>query len=244
MKMQKKAHTNKATVFLFLCGMGIMVISFIASCGKGPNAAPSSANIQFQVLNLSPDLLPVNLFIGVDKQNTNAFTYSVASGYFSLKTIDTPIQIRSTYASVSTTNIISLDSILKPNFKYSLFITGFRADNSIKSIFTVDNAPISTVGRGKIRFVNASPGANGNGLDITANGTMAFKNQQYTKVSDFIEIPPGTYDFKIMPTGTATVISDLPNVSILDGKVYTLYSYGVYGGADSVKFSSAVLSNK
>jgi hypothetical protein len=242
--MQQTTHRNKATGFLFLCGMGIMLLSFIASCGKGPNAAPSSANIQFQVLNLSPDLLAVDLYIGLNKQNTNSFNYPIASGYFSLKTIDTPLQIRSNFAAISTTNIITLDSVLKPNTKYSLFITGSRISNTIKPIFTVDVTTPATIGRGKIRFVNASPGANGNGLDITANGSVAFTNIQYTKVSDFIEVPPGTYDFKIMPTGTSTVIYDLPNVSILDGKVFTLYSYGIYGGADSVKFTSAVLSNK
>jgi len=228
-------------VFLFLCSIGIMIISFIASCGKGPNAAPSSANIQFQVVNLSPDLLPVNLYISFNKQNTNPFSYPIASGYFSLKNIDTPIQVRSATLALSAINIISLNNVLKSNIKYTLFITGLRADTIIP-ILTVDTASLPGIGRGKIRFVNVSPGSGG--LDITANGSPAFKNQLYTKVSPFIEIPPGTYDFKIMPTGTSTVISDMPNISVQDGKIYTLYSYGIYGGADSVKFSSAVISNK
>ncbi len=237
------AERNKAMVFLFLCSVGIMVISFIASCGKSGNTAPVGSNVQMQVINLSPDLLAVNLWVSYVKQNKTPYTYPAPSGYFTLGNIDTPIQVRSYFASVSTTNLLSLNNVLKSNLKYTLFITGLRADSSVTPIFTVDTAASPTVGRGKIRFVNASPRSNG--LDITANGTLAFTNQTYKNISKFIEIPPGNYDFKIMPTGTtANILADMPGVTILDGKIYTLYCYGVAGGADSVAFSAGILSNK
>ncbi len=234
---------NKAIVFLFLCGVGIMVITFIVSCGKSGNTAPAGSNVQMQVINLSPDLLAVNLWVSYVKQNKTPYTYPSPSGYFTLGNIDTPIQIRSYFASVSTTNLVSLNKVLKPNLKYTLFITGLRADSSITSIFTVDTAAAPAVGRGKIRFVNASP--HSNPLDITANGTLAFTNQVYKNISKFIEIPPGNYDFKIMPTGTTTnILADMPGVTISDGKIYTLYCHGISGGADSVAFSAGILSNK
>jgi len=237
------AERNKAMVFLFLCSVGIMVIPFMASCGKSGNTAPVGSNVQMQVINLSSDLLAVNLWVSYVKQNRTPYTYPTPSGYFTLGNIDTPIQIRSYFASVSTTNLVSLNTVLKPNLKYTLFITGLRADSSITSIFTVDTATAPTVGRGKIRFVNASPRSNP--LDITANGTLAFSNQMYTKVSKFIEIPPGNYDFKIMKTGTTTnILADMSGVTILDGKIYTIYCHGVSGGADSVAFSAGILSNK
>jgi hypothetical protein len=239
--MQKMVDKNKVMVFLALCCMGIMVIPFIASCGKS-TTAPASANIQMQVINLSPDLQPVDLYVNYIKQNTTSYSYPTPSGYFSLTRIDTPIQVRSYLASVSTTNLFSIDTVLKTNFKYTLFITGLRANATVVPIFTIDTANNPTVGRGKIRFVNASPGSSG--LDITANGTIAFINQKYKMVSKFIEIPPGNYDFKIMPTGTATVISDLANVVVQDGKVYTLYCHGIANGADSVAFGSGILSNR
>ena len=237
------AKRNKTIVFLFLCSAGIMVITFIASCGKSGNTAPSGSNVQMQVINLSPDLLAVNLWVSYVKQNRIPYTYPNPSGYFTLGNIDTPIQIRSYFASVSTTNLISLNTILKPNLKYTLFVTGLRADSSVTSIFTVDTAAAPTIGRGKIRFVNASPRSNA--LDITANGTLAFINQIYKKPSKFIEVPPGNYDFKIMQTGTtANILADMPGVTVLDGKIYTLYCYGVSGGADSVAFHAGILSNK
>jgi hypothetical protein len=238
----KIADKGSRGTILFLCCISTMVIPFIVSCGKSAAVAASS-NIQMQVLNLSPDALPVNLWIGYIKQNNSPYTYPFPSGYFSLSKIDTPIQLRSYYASVSTVNLISISTPLKSNLKYTLFLTGSRADSTLTPIFTVDTAAVSTVGRGKIRFVNAS--YKSNGLDITANGVLAFTNQTYKNVSKFIEIPPGIYDFKVMPTGTtANVLSDLPNVTVNDGKLYTLYSYGIVGRIDSAAFGTGILANK
>lgn len=236
------ADKSKVMIFLFLCSVGIMIIPFIASCGKAGEVSAAGSNIQMQVINLSPDLLPVNLYVGYIRQTTNSFSYPTPSGYFSLTNIDTPIQIKSYSSAVSTEVLLSLNTALKPNLKYTLFITGLRANKSVTSIFTVDTTVTSVVGRGKVRFVNASP--NSSALDITANNVMAFANQPYKNVSKFIDVPPGTYEFKIMPSGTNTVISDLPNITIADGKIYTLYCRGITNGADSVAFGAGVLSNK
>jgi hypothetical protein len=239
-------NKNKAMVFLALCFAGIMVVPFIASCGKSGGVSPSTSRITMQVVNLGPDLQPINLWIGFEKQNQYPFSYPNASGYFSLTNIDTPIQIRSASQLVSTTNLIVRKDILKPNLRYTLFVTGLRSDSAaagrVTSIFTVDTTSNPNPGRGKIRFVNASPRSSS--FDITANDALAFSNVAYTKVTEFIEIPPGNYEFKIMPNKSTTVISSLRGVTILDGKIYTLYCRGVAGGADSVAFGAGIISNR
>lgn len=233
---------QKGITWLFACFAGLLLISAIISCGKTNNAIPVGANIQFQVVNLSPDLRPVNLWVGFLKRNV-AYSYPTPSGYFSMASVDTPLQIRSALANVSTTNLVSIDTLLRANTKYTLFITGFRADSTITSIFTIDTSSTSTPGRGKIRFVNASPRSVG--LDVTANGTIAFTNRGYKSVSRFIEMAPGSYEFKISPTGTpANVLKSLPQVSIQDGKLYTIYSYGIAGQVDSAGFGAGVIANK
>jgi hypothetical protein len=237
-----KKDIKSLLFFLFMCCVGLLIIPFVSSCGKSNSTSPAGSNIQFQVVNLSPDVLPVNLWVGFTRQNSISYSYPAPSGYFSLTKIDTPIQLRSNFASVSSTNLVSLDVLLQRNVKYTLFLTGFRADSSLVPIFTVDTASNATVGRGKIRFINASPRSAG--VDVTANGTIAFSNQLYKGVSKFIEIPPGTYEFKVLPTGSTNVIADLTSISILDGKVYTLYCYGVSGGVDSVAFNANIINNK
>jgi len=236
-------------VFVFSCCAGIMILSFITSCGKNNgNISPTLSKIQFQVANLSPDLQPVYLYIGTIKQNNNSyFTYPNPSGYFSLNTIGSPIQIRSANAQASTVNIFSIDTvIMHAYFKYTLFVTGLKADssssNKVSYIFTVDTAGPPPAGRGKIRFVNASPRSAP--VDVYANDKVAFQNQGYKNVSPYILLPPGNYDFKVTPVGQSTVINTLPRFTIVDGKVYTMYCRGVANGADSVAFGTGMIINR
>jgi len=232
----------KGVAYLFACFAGLFLVSGIISCGKANNVIPVGANIQFQVVNLSPDLRPINLYVGFNKRNA-AYSYPTPSGYFSMASVDTPLQIRSALTTVSTANLISLDTILKANTRYTLFVTGLRADSTITGIFTIDTSSTSTPGRGKVRFINASPRSTG--LDVTANGTPAFTNRTYKTVSKFIEMAPGSYDFKITPNGApANVLKTLPQVSVQDGKLYTIYSYGIVGRVDSAAFGAGVIANK
>lgn len=231
-------------VFVFSCCAGIMILSFITSCGKTNGVSPATSKIQFQVVNLSPDLHPVSLYVDNIIQNNRAyFTYPTPSGYFSLANTIPPIQIRSAVSQSSTVNIISLDTVtLHAYFKYTLFVIGINADNTIGSIFTVDTAAPPPAGRGKLRFVNASPRSAP--VDVYANDKVAFQNQAYKKVSPYILLPPGNYDLKVTPTGQSTVISTLPKFTIADGKVYTMYCRGVANGADSVAFGTGIIINR
>jgi hypothetical protein len=232
----------KGLTWLFACFAGLLLASGMLSCGKANTVIPVGANIQFQVVNLSPDLRPINLWVGFIKRNI-PYSYPTPSGYFSMASVDTPLQIRSALANVSTANLVSLDTLLKANTKYTLFVTGLRADSTITGIFTTDTSSTSTAGRGKIRFINASPRSAG--LDVTANGSTAFTNRGYKSVSKFIEIAPGSYEFKITPNGaSANVLKTLPQVSIQDGKLYTIYSYGMVGRVDSAAFGAGVIANK
>lgn len=238
-------NKNKFMVFMFLCCAGIMTISFITSCGKNNNGnvSPATSHIQFQVVNLSPDLHPVNLYIGSYQQGNNSYSYPSPSGYFSITNTSPPIQIRSAVSTESAVNILSIDTlIMHPYFKYSLFITGLKSENTVTSFLTIDTAAPPTAGRGKIRFVNASP--HSTSFDVSANDIIAFKDQKYKNVSRYISMPPGNYNFKVMPAGQSTVISTFPNVNIADGKVYTLYCRGVAGGADSVAFGTGIITNR
>jgi len=239
---------NNILIYFITAVFGVFFIGcMLSSCGKTNTVLPAASNIQYQVLNLSPDLLPVDLYIDVTKFNTNSFTYPNPSGYFSLTSVDTPFQIRASSTVVSTTNILSIDTLLKNNVNYTLFITGYRnptnTTDGVTYILTRDTSALPTAGRGKVRFVNATPDAGP--FDIFANGTLAFGNRAYKSVSAFIEFPVGNYDFRAIPTGaTATnILADLPAITVQDGKLYTLYCRGIVGRTDSAAFGLAILNN-
>jgi hypothetical protein len=242
------------SVFLSLFVALFVVMPFISSCGKTGTVAASALNIQYQVINLSPDRGPVALYINFLNANANqTFVYPTSSGYFFLTNIDTPFQIRPAIGTiingvpVSTTPIFSIDSILKPNLKYTLFITGLFSADSVDHIFTIDTAAVPKIGRGKIRFINAS--FRSQSLDLVANGTSdAGKQftQKYMGVSKYVELPAGNYNFDIYPTGSpSNILQTIQSYTIQDGRLYTLYCYGLAGHTqDSLAFGSNIIINK
>lgn len=234
-----KPNISKLSLFI----AGVLLIMMITSCGKQSSNSPLGLNIQYQVLNLSPDLFPVNLFVNAQSVNaiTNPFVYNINHGYFYVPAIDTPYQFRTALSSGAT--LFSRDDILKSGLKYTLFITGANNDHSLTQIFTVDTSSAPAIGRGKLRFVNASPTAAA-GLDVTANGTPAFSKVPYKTISKYIELPIGNYDLQVKATGSTNILKDLPAITIQDGRLYTLYSYGYTTRIDSAAFSAAVLTNK
>jgi hypothetical protein len=230
----------KITGWLFAGTACLWLASVISSCGKA--ATTTNLNIKYEVLNLSPDVLPVDIYIKFLKANSTPFHYGVNQGYFTPLYLDTPYFIRSAVVSGGPV-LISRPDILKTGGYYTLFITGNVATSSLTSIFTVDTASLPALGRAKIRFVNASPTGTG-GIDVYANGTKAFSNVIYPKFSDFIELPNGNYDFQINATGSATVLKTLTNMSIQDGRLYTLYAYGYTNRTDSAAFNAAFITNR
>jgi hypothetical protein len=243
MYRQKKIGLS-ILIALFITGAAA---SFFSSCGKGGTVSPSALNIQYQIINLSPDLGSVDLYIQFLKFNKTSYFYPNSSGYFFLTSIDTPFQIRpGTSATpgsiVPDSNIFVLNNTLKPNLKYTLMIMGFNKSDSLSYIFTADTSASPSLGRGKIRFINATPRTAA--LDVSANGTPVFTGVPYKGIVPYREIPAGTYDFKIFPKGGTLLLQDLPNIIIQDGRLYTMYTYGLAGHTDTLAFGTRVIVNK
>ena len=249
--MHKKNNIG-LKVLLFLGISALLIAPFISSCGKAGSSSASSLNIQYQVINLSPDLGPVSLYIDFLPYNNLNFYYASPSGYFYLTSIDTPFQIRpsptvtTSTTVISTSNIFSSDDILKPNGKYTLFITGFQSTQTLDTVFLRDDtASAPAIGKGKVRFVNCSPLSTP--FDVLANGTgdTAFTKLAYKKVSSYVQVPAGNYNFQVYPAGNrTTILGSESNVIIQDGRLYTVYSYGVAGHTDSLAFGMGVITNK
>ena len=225
---------------LFLAVIAVMLIPMFSSCGKEGAASPTGLNTQLNIINIRPDGLPLYLFINLTQQNaaTRPYIYGSPSGYFYLTSLQTPIQLRTK----KNATVYTRDSALNVNCKYSFFITGLVADKTDTTIFTVDTSSAPALGRAKVRFVNAA--ARSVNVDIFANGTAAFKNRGFLSVSGYLEIPAGLYDFKIYAAGTSTVLADLPNTTVQDGRLYTLYTRGVVLRTDSAAFVAGIIINR
>ncbi len=231
--------------FFALC-MVVILLPFISSCGKSNNI--SGSNTQLQIINLSSDVQPLNLYQNSVKQgNGVTYTYPNNSGYFFLQTISPPLQFRT--ANALAVNIpFQIDTVLRSNAKYTIFLTGYLKDSSIKnSILSLDTATLPPIGRAKLRFAHTSPSSPD--LDIRANDTLlvfdkAKTARKFNTLSPYINLPTGSYNFTIsVHTTPSKVEYTLQNITLLDGRAYTIYTQGIVGRTDSVAFGAGVLTN-
>ena len=248
--MVKKRNINFTWLYA-LIGCAVC-LTWISSCGKQNVTSVPGLNIQYEVLNLSPDLGPVILFVDYKQVSgrTAPYIFSVNQGYFYVPDVATtnPYQFRPFVPNGTvSTSLFTRSDTMRSGLKYTLFISGSynggSKNNTLIQTFTVDTAGVPAVGRGKIRFVDISPTATA-GLDVYANGTKAFSNVPYKAVSKFIEIPNGNYDLQITATGQSAILKDMPAVSIQDGRLYTLYAYGYTSRIDSAAFNANIIINK
>jgi hypothetical protein len=234
-------HKSRILVSFFIAIVFALFTCGISSCGKGGNASSVGLNTGIQIVNLSSDIQGLYLYQHFIRYSQTTYTYPNSSGYFYLSTLEPPLQLRS--ATLSPIILLQFDSTLKANTKYTLFVTGLRKDSTIANSFIVsDNTTLPAIGKGKIRFVHAS--VSSPALDLRANDTLAIKGIAFNKVSNYVELPAGSYNFTITKTTTPKVIEKtLPNITIQDGRAYTIYTLGVVGRADSLAFGAGVLTN-
>lgn len=220
--------------------IALMVVSFWTSCGKD-NVTAAGASTQIMVVNASPDDTKINLFINTQRQNTSAYLYNSTPVYEALKVVGQPLQLR--YSTGVQKIIATNPDSTKSNVKYTLFLTGLGINKKLSTILTIDTDFTPKVGSGKMRFVNAasSPDA----LDIWANGIKLYNGIDTNRYTKFLEMPAGNYDIKVYrKNDLTTLLYELNPVTVADGKLYSLFTYGIAGRTDTTAFTAKVLTNR
>ncbi len=208
---------------------------------------PGNNSTKLVIVNASPDEGPVTAYINnLQLGNTSTylttrtyFTYATTPVYYGIGTGDLVFQLRDN----NNNNLVTDSVTTASNTGYTLFLVGLASVDSLSNIIVADTSAVPALGRGKVRFINASPRTSA--LDIYANGTLAFTKMTYKKVSNYIELPAGIYDFKMTATGApSSVLVDLPRTTVQDGKYYTLYTKGMVGRTDSAAITLNVITNR
>lgn len=234
-----RAKLRHNILTMLMAGMvAVMLVPMFSSCGKEGAASPQGLNTQLNIINVSPDILPVEYYIGLRKYSTRSYHYAIPSEYFYMSTQETPIQLRT----LANRTIFNRTIPFATNCKYTLFVTGLVADKTDTTFLVADTSGLPTLGRAKVRFINAS--ARTVNVDLFANGTIAFKNQGFKAITNYLELPAGIYDFKIYATGTTTAYASLTNTTVQDGRLYTIYTRGVVGRTDTAAFAASIITNR
>ncbi|RYE26731.1 MAG: DUF4397 domain-containing protein [Sphingobacteriaceae bacterium] len=225
----------------FLLGLMWVVISITNfSCGT-TNGVNPAAYSRIQIINAIAGSSSLDCTLNSTRINTTTLAFPNTTGYISATPGTKYVEIRPT--STPTAPFIDTATVvLKQDSSYSLFFAG--QSGSPKSIFIQDNLSAPTLGRAKLRFVNASS-TSGN-LNITINAVTGYTNIAYRGVGKFVEVPAGTYEFKAFASGATSTntLGTLSNQVLADGKVYTLYAQGIVGNSSTTSaFGLSLIAN-
>ena len=76
----------------------------------------------------------------------------------------------------------------------------------------------------RVRVVHASPDAPA--VDILVNDAVVLSNVPFTAVSDYLSVPAGTYNVKVVPTGATTPVVIEADLTVAGGTDYTVAAVG------------------
>ena len=217
----------------FVVGLaGIVSLSFLlGSCSKFDNDNNSTPAAGLMSFNLAPDQPGIYVTLSGNSLNNLPLGYTSYSGvYQAIFPGDRPVQV---YSYPSDTAIAGVNQVFTADKYYSLFVVG--TNGHYQNIVTNDNFDSLAASSGKafIRYINAIPDSSKPIVTIAANGNNVVNdNASFTSVSEFKTIDAGEVGVTI---SNGTSINASRNLTLEQGKVYTVLLVGTSGAADTTK---------
>lgn len=226
---------------LFIAGL-FMATVLLSACNKKNNDQPISA---LTVINAFSGSASVDFYLDNQRINTNPLNYKVNTGYFNIYPGQRSVKVNN---GANSTQVLARATANFPEGQYiSLFIAPKLESNADSAIFVVsiDSLVQPETGKASIRFVNLTPGSRK--LDVLVKGSTEalFSNQAFKGVSSFISVSPSSdYILQIRETGMGgTPKFELPAFNLQAGKIYTVYSNGLWEGTGAAAFGANVTLN-
>jgi hypothetical protein len=176
------------------------------------------------VIHASPDAPAVDVYVD-GTQALSGLEFGVASGWVALPAGEHQIQVTAAGAEPDTA-VIDANVTLEGGAAYEVAATGLLAEITPQ----VNQVDLGMLGSeeepmARVRVVHASPDAPA--VDVAvAGGDVLIENLAFSEASDYLEVPAGSYDLEVRPTGTTDVALDLPGVALEAGMVYSVYAIG------------------
>ncbi|MDB5122952.1 MAG: hypothetical protein JWP94_1081 [Mucilaginibacter sp.] len=233
-----KNYKNMSKALLSIIGI-IGLLSF-SSCLKNNDSqyySPPAALLTF--IQASPDQPPLDFSLDNNHINYWPLAFGDNIDYFRAFTG----KRNANFYNHGTGNVILSDTIhLTQNNTYSLFLVNTPAHPQI--LLLTDSLIKPPTGSAGIRFVNLSPDAPAVDLAITG-GAVLVANKGFKGYSSFANIGGNaSYSLEVRQAGTTTVLATLPNVTLNNGFVYTIWLRGLAASTNNTdQLGISVLAN-
>ena len=209
---------------------------FVVACDDDDNPILPQPEAQVLVVHASPDAPGVDLLVDNAIAGTN-LTFPNNTGYLNVPAGTRNVKVNVTGTS---TTVIEADLNLEDGRAYSVFAIDSVA--SISALVLADDLSAPASGKAHVRFVHLSP--NAPAVDITlTDGTIVFGNTAFGEFKGFSPLDAGTYNLQVRVAGTSTVVLDLPNIALANGKIYTVFAKGFVGGTGAQALGAEIIAN-
>jgi hypothetical protein len=230
---------NLKSSFLLLLAASLTLVS----CTEETTPTPETAKVM--VVHASPNAPGVDLLVDNTKVNTSALTFPNNTGYLAVNAGARNFKVNVTG---TTTTVIDATPTLVKDVNYSVF--AIDSVSKISPIITVDDLTAPAAGKAHIRFIHLSP--NAPAVDVSVVGQDAgvgiFTNRSFNKTITagqyaFTPVDAATYNLEVRVAGTTTVALAVGNVTLVAGKIYTVFAKGFLGGTGAQALGAQIIAN-
>lgn len=181
-----------------------------------------------RILHDSPDAPPVDGFIDdvevvSDLPYLNAFPPN-GDGYAPIPSGVNNIKVKAAGTEIT---VIDADLDFQRNSETTIIVTGLLDDDSIFPIVLEDDNSLPAPGFIKVRAVHGAPGVGNVDIYINPPGTdidtvdPTLTNVPFGGSSGYLEVPAGSYQVIVTPTGTKVIAIDTGAVEFFGGEIRT-----------------------
>ncbi|MCJ7553249.1 MAG: DUF4397 domain-containing protein [Ignavibacteriaceae bacterium] len=213
----------------------IITITFFACSEDDPvSSDPGKANVM--AIHASPDAPGVDVFVDNNLAQQN-LTFPNNTPY-----IEIDAGIRNIKVNVTGIDLTVFNENLPfdANKNYSAFAID-RAIN-LDALLLVDDLTAPASSKAHVRFLHLSPDAPA--VDITlSDGTVIFGNVAFKEYIDFTPLDAGTHSLEVRTAGTTDVVLELGNITLIAGKIYTVFLRGLYQGIGPQALGVSIIEN-
>ncbi|MDB4923110.1 DUF4397 domain-containing protein [Mucilaginibacter sp.] len=234
MKNFKTISKNLVVRISAVCILSVMLSSCLKNHSSDTPAPPVAL---LTVIQASPGQPPLNFLINGERVNVNALNFGSSIDYFRAYTGKRTFAFTNNGAG---STVVSDTATLKQNVAYSLCLVNKVSTPQL--LLLTDSISQPTSGNASLRFVNLSPDAPAVDLAVK-DGAVLVANKTFKGFSSFKPLVGKSYTLEIRKTGTATVLTTLPNVSLNNGFVYTVYFRGLAAATDATKLTADLIIN-
>jgi hypothetical protein len=204
-----------------LLSLLLAATALTAACSDDDDNTGPENESRVRVVHASPDAPDVDVLVD-DAVVLSDVPYLTASDYLD---VDAGARNLKVNAAGTTTSVIDADVDLTDGADYTVIASGLAAE--IEPLLLEDDNAAPAAGNVKVRAIHGAPSAPAVDVYVTAPGadiaaaTPALSGVLFGDVSDYLEVPAGSYQVRVTPAGTKTVVIDSGTLTLASGEIRT-----------------------